>query len=262
MLLLINMNLCLWEDNAMMQKGHGKYKEEWWLSHHTNSLDVIPRFDSAGISSLDYRHDNTNEKEHLALLHTDTHTNSIVKIQNINKNPNFLLVYISRIITRISNLKVINEGLHPAEFLKYWEKHQYCLCICSPAEVETLVCQKTESKLQTREEEKIKEVNESQEPQLLHLCQHTASASSSLTLFSLTRIDSWKTACFNTNMLQKCKLKSNSRSFGGGASVLVTAEKLKRLSGFKRLLESVKIDDVVWKEKKNEPTTHFRNKDP
>lgn len=40
-------------------------------SYHTNSLDMVPGFYSAGITALDQSHDDTNEEEHLSLLHTN-----------------------------------------------------------------------------------------------------------------------------------------------------------------------------------------------
>lgn len=38
--------------------------------YHPDSLDVVPRFDPACISSLNQSHGDANEEKHLSLLHT------------------------------------------------------------------------------------------------------------------------------------------------------------------------------------------------
>lgn len=67
---------------------------------------MMPRFYSAGVTTLDQSHDDTNEEEHLSLLHA--------------------------------------------------------------CEVETLVSQKTQRELQTREQEEVAEINQAQHLKLLH----------------------------------------------------------------------------------------------
>lgn len=41
------------------------------VTYHTDSLDVMPRLNSASIPPLDQGHDDANEEKHLALLHTE-----------------------------------------------------------------------------------------------------------------------------------------------------------------------------------------------
>lgn len=106
-------------------------------SYHTNSLDMVPRFDSASVTPLDQSHDDTNEEEHLSLLHTSERK---------------MLVKITRLLFRCV----------------------YCNCSFIfefiPCEVETLVSQKTQRELQTGEQEEVAEINQSQNLKFPHSC--------------------------------------------------------------------------------------------
>lgn len=97
---------------------------------------MVPRFDSASITSLDQSHDDTNEEEHLSLLHAVER-----KMQSCH------LVAFSR-----------SDGVH------------CCICGFVPCELEALVSQKTQCEFQTREEEEVAEINQAQHLKLLHFC--------------------------------------------------------------------------------------------
>lgn len=73
--------------NVMHQQQHKKLTVvKRRCSYHTNSLDMVPGFYSAGITALDQSHDDTNEEEHLSLLHT----NERKKINACKKNTRLL----------------------------------------------------------------------------------------------------------------------------------------------------------------------------
>lgn len=89
---------------------------------------MLPRFDSAGVSPLDRSHDDTNEEEHLSLLHAVKHKQMLVKIRSV-------FPVTDSVHNFISSFNLI------------------------PSKLEALVSQKTQCELQTREQEEVAEIN-------------------------------------------------------------------------------------------------------
>lgn len=54
------------------------------LLYHTDSLDMLPRLDSASVSPLDQSHYHTNEEEHLSLLHTVLEKNARLLLECVS----------------------------------------------------------------------------------------------------------------------------------------------------------------------------------
>lgn len=56
----------------------------WVKVYHPDSLEVVPRFDPACVSSLDQSHGDANEEKHLSLLHTeDRNVKKLLCLENL-----------------------------------------------------------------------------------------------------------------------------------------------------------------------------------
>lgn len=94
---------------------------------------MLPRFDPACVSPLDRSHDDTDEEEHLSLLHA------------------------------------VKGSKHPSKSKKCIPCVQFIpLHDLIPGKVEALVSEKTQRELQTGEQEEVAEIDQAQHFQFLH----------------------------------------------------------------------------------------------